>query len=91
MTLDEIQRIKKWHVAHRLDHPVEYHLWDLILTFWVMGLVGWLPGYVFEQWWLIPLSGIAMAAPTLYVGWRRKAHRARTLRCDWIRQVPLEG
>ena len=25
-----------------------------------------------------------MAAPTLYVAWRVKAHRARRLRCDWI-------
>ena len=42
MTLNELQRIKQWHVAHRADHPVEYHLWDAMLTLWVMGWVGFL-------------------------------------------------
>ena len=31
MTLQELQRIKQWHVAHRADHPLEYHLWDVCL------------------------------------------------------------
>jgi hypothetical protein len=25
MKLAELQRIGQWHVAHRADHPVEYH------------------------------------------------------------------
>ena len=41
--LTELQRIKKWHVAHRGEHPLEYHLWDTVLTLWLMGWVGWLP------------------------------------------------
>ena len=36
MTLNELQRIKQWHVAHKADHPLEYHLWDLVLTLWVL-------------------------------------------------------
>ena len=28
MTLEELQRIKQWHVDHKADHPLEYHLWD---------------------------------------------------------------
>ena len=48
MTLDELQRIKQWHVDHRSDHPVEYHLWDAMLTLWLMGWVGWLPAFAFE-------------------------------------------
>ena len=85
MTLNELQRIKKWHVAHRADHPVEYHLWDAILTLWVMGWVGFLPAYAFEQFWSIPLCALAVAAPSLYVAWRMKAHRKQKLRCDWLR------
>jgi hypothetical protein len=27
---------------------------------------------------------VAMSAPTMYVTWRTRAHRARRLRCDWI-------
>ncbi|MBI5279421.1 MAG: hypothetical protein HY854_23515 [Burkholderiales bacterium] len=84
MTLDELQRIKKWHVAHRSDHPVEYHLWDVMLTLWVMGWVGWLPAFAFEAVWAVPLCLLAMSSPTLYVSWRGRAHRAHKLRCDWI-------
>lgn len=85
MTLNELQRIKKWHVAHRADHPIEYHLWDAMLTLWVMGWVGFLPAYAFEQLWTVPLCALAVAAPSLYVGWRLKAHRKQKLRCDWLR------
>lgn len=83
MTLDQLQRIKKWHVAHRADHPVEYHIWDTLLTVWVMGWVGWLPAFAFDALWSFPLCAFAMAAPGLYVTWRLKAHRAGRLRCDW--------
>ena len=67
MTLNELQRIKQWHVAHRADHPIEYHLWDAILTLWVMGWVGFLPAYAFEQFWTLPLCALAIAAPGMYV------------------------
>jgi hypothetical protein len=85
MTLNELQRIKKWHVAHRQQHPVEYHLWDAMLTLWVMGWVGWLPAYAFEQFWTMPLCVLATAAPSMYVAWRNRAHRAQRVRCDWLR------
>lgn len=85
VTLDELQRIKKWHVAHRADHPVEYQLWDMMLTLWVVGWVGWLPAFVFEYLWTLPLCAAAMAAPSLYASWRLRAHRQQRLRCDWLR------
>ena len=84
MKLNELQRIKQWHVAHRQDHPLEYHLWDAMLTLWMMGWVGWLPAFAFDQLWSTPLCMLAMAAPSLYVTWRIRAHRASRLRCDWI-------
>ena len=84
MTLNELQRIKQWHVHHRGDHPVEYHLWDGMLTLWVMGWVGWLPAFAFDALWAMPLCMVAMFAPTLYVTWRVRAHQARRLRCDWL-------
>jgi hypothetical protein len=85
MTLSELQRIKQWHVDHRGDHPVEYHLWDAMLTLWVMGWVGWLPAMALDAVWAAPLCMAAVFAPTLYVTWRARAHRMRRLRCDWIR------
>lgn len=85
MTLDEIHRIKMWHVAHRRDHPVEYHLWDGILTIWLMGWVGWLPALAFGAVWAAPLLIAGNMAPSLYVAWRMRAHQRHRLRCDWAR------
>jgi hypothetical protein len=88
MTLDDLQHIKKWHMAHRLDHPVEYHAWDMMLTLWVIGWVGMLPAGAFGVLWTMPLCAVAAAAPTLYAAWRVKAHRQGRLRCDWIAAIP---
>ena len=85
MTLNELQRIKRWHVNHKHDHPLEYHLWDAVLTLWLMGWVGWVPAYAFDDMWAAPLCLAAMCAPSLYVRWRAGADAARKLRCDWLR------
>ncbi len=82
--LSEIQRIKRWHVAHRAEHPLEYHLWDAVLSVWVMGYVGWLPAMVLDAWWAIPLLLAAFMAPHLYIHFRSRAARAKRLRCDWL-------
>ena len=84
MDLEALQRIKRWYVSHQREHPVEYHAWDAMLTLWLMGWVGWIPAFTFDALWSAPLLALAMAAPTLYVTWRVKAHQARRLRCDWI-------
>lgn len=84
LTLAEMQRIKQWHVAHRDDHPLEYQLWDLLLSLWLMGWLGWLPALALDELWAWPLCLLAMAAPRLYVAWRRHAHRLHRLRCDWL-------
>ena len=84
MTLEELQRIKQWHVDHKADHPLEYHLWDAVLTFWLMGWVGWFPTYLFDQWWGAPLCCVGMLFPSLYVTWRGSEHRRHKLRCDWL-------
>lgn len=84
MTLAELQRIKQWHVENRAGHPLEYQLWDAMLTLWLMGWVGWLPAYAFDQLWSLPLCALGMFAPSLYVSCRSRAHRARKLRCDWL-------
>ena len=84
MSLNELHRIKQWHVAHRADHPLEYQLWDVVLTMWLMGWVGLLPAWAFEVPMALPLCFAATFTPRLYVGWRRKAHRACKLRCEWL-------
>ncbi len=88
LTLDDLQRIRCWHLAHRLDHPVEYQLWDSVLTCWVMAWVGWMPAYAFGALWALPLCALGVTAPYLYVGVRKRAHRAQRLRCDWLSTAP---
>lgn len=83
MTLAELQRIKQWHVAHRAGHPVEYHLWDAVLTLWLVGWIGWMPVLLFDALWSAPLCVLGMSLPSLYVHWRQRAHAARRVRCDW--------
>lgn len=84
MDLDTLQRIKRWHVRHQHQHPVECRAWDAMLTLWVVGWVGWIPAFTFDAVWAGPLLAFAMSAPTMYVALREKAHKARRLRCDWI-------
>lgn len=84
LNLSKLQRIKKWHVEHRAEHPLEYQLWDTMLILWVMGRVGWLPAYALDAPWAYPLCLLAMVAPNLYAMARAQAHRAHKIRCDWL-------
>lgn len=87
MQLAELQRIKQWQVDHRESHPLEYHLWDAVLTVWLMGWVGWLPALAFGALWATPLCVAGMLAPGLYEAWRLRLHRSRRLRCDWLSEA----
>ena len=84
MKLDELHRIKQWHLAHRHTHPVETRLWDMMLMLWVAGWIGWLPVFEFGALWTVPVCLLAICAPDLYTGWRARAHRLHRLRCDWL-------
>lgn len=84
VTLAELQRIKQWHVDHREERPLEYHLFDGVLTLWLMGWLGWLPSAVLQVVWAVPLCMAGMVLPHLYVRWRARAHAAQRLRCDWL-------
>ncbi|MFZ3128272.1 MAG: hypothetical protein WA136_09675 [Rhodoferax sp.] len=82
--LSELHRIRRWHVEHAQDHPLEYQLWDAVLTSWLMGWVGWLPTWALDAWWAAVPCVLGMLAPGLYVGWRARAHVRHRLRCDWL-------
>ncbi len=85
MSLDEIRRIRQWHVAHRRDRPFEYNLWDAILTLWILGWIGWLPAFVTgDALWFAPLGLMAHRLPDAYARWRARAHQSHRLRCDWL-------
>ena len=82
LTLAALQRIKQWHLAHRSDHPLEYQVWDTVLTLWVLGWVGWLPAFALDVYLAYPLCLLGMATPQLYVSWRASAHARGRLRCE---------
>ncbi|APW39110.1 hypothetical protein RD110_19410 [Rhodoferax koreense] len=84
VSLKELHRIKKWHVAHKAEHPLEYELLDLVLTLWLMGWVGWIPALMLHVLWTLPLCALAMLLPTGYVRLRARAHQRQRLRCDWL-------
>lgn len=86
MSLEELQRIKEWHVRHRRERSLECQAWDAMLTLWLVSWVGWIPAFAFHAFWAAPLLAAGMCAPSLYVAWRLKAHREGRLRCDWIRR-----
>jgi hypothetical protein len=84
VTLAQLQRIKQWREARHASHPQERRMWETVLTLWLMGWVGWLPAFEAEAYWAFPLCMLGIFSPALYVHWRRKAHAARRLRCDWL-------
>jgi hypothetical protein len=86
-TLARLQRIKKWHVSHKDDHPLEYQLWDAVLTLWVMGWTAWVPAFALDAPWAYPLCAMCIFLPGLYVRLRVSAHKAMRLRCDWADQA----
>jgi hypothetical protein len=86
-TIARLQRIKKWHVIHKDDYPLEYQIWDAILTFWVMGWIAWLPALTLDALWAFPFCVLCVCLPSLYVRLRLSAHQAMRLRCDWADQI----
>ncbi|MFC5521486.1 hypothetical protein [Polaromonas jejuensis] len=84
LTLAQLHRLKKWHESHERTQPVEFHVWECVLTVWVMGWIGWLPAFAFEAPWAYPLCLLGVLTPRLYVSWRARAHEAQRLRCDWL-------
>lgn len=84
MTLQQLATVKRWHQTHHRERSVEYQLWDLMLTFWVLGWIGLAPAAL-----LAPEPGLAACfllyfAPSLYVRLRARLHRQGKLRCDWL-------
>ena len=87
MTLKQLNAFKRWHVAHRNDHPVEYQFCDAVLSLWVAGWVGLLSAMILRALGLLPFLFAAAWAPDLYHALRRSLHHHGWLRCDWLAAV----
>jgi len=84
MTLQQFQELKVWHARQGNRHPVEKAIWDGVLTVWLMGWVGAPTAFLIHLGWAEAACISVLFLPSLYVSARRKLHRRRWLRCDWI-------
>jgi hypothetical protein len=84
LTLPQLKKLKEWHIAHQRTQPVEYEVWNAVLTVWLMGWIGFLPALAFDAAWALPLCVLGVLAPQLYVHARARAHADGRLRCDWL-------
>ncbi len=84
MTLRQMSLLKRWHLAHRDDAPIEYHAWDGVLTLWVLGWMGVPPALLLHWGWAVMSCVPLFFAPPIYVRLRARLHEGGRLRCDWI-------
>lgn len=84
MTLQQFQDLRRWHLREGRRHPVEHSLWDAVLTLWLLGWVGAPAALLLHLGWAEAACASALFLPGAYVALRRRLHRARRLRCDWI-------
>ena len=84
MTLDQLHTLKLWHQRHLREHPVEKQAWDLVLTLWLMGWVGGPAAFFIHAGWAAAGCVALLFLPGAYVALRRRLHRTRRLRCDWV-------
>jgi hypothetical protein len=84
MSLQELAILKRWHLLHRQNRPVEVRTWDMVLTAWLVGWLG-LPAELL-LWQLHGLAACTalLLAPRAYVWLRTRLHRSGRLRCDWL-------
>lgn len=40
VTIDNLHRLRLWHVQQRREKPREFQLFNTVLTVWMMGWVG---------------------------------------------------
>jgi len=84
MTLQQLNQLHRWHVAHRRDHPLENEVCHLVLTAWVLSWAA-LPALVLiDAPLLAPLSLAGWLAPDAYRSLRRRLAASGRLRCDWL-------
>jgi hypothetical protein len=84
MSLQELSQIKRWLRLHGNRHPLELHVWDLVLMCWVLGWVGVPTLLLLNLLDCLPLCLAASLLPTAYARARRRLHRQGRLRCDWL-------
>ncbi|MFN7723769.1 MAG: hypothetical protein ACK5QH_01730 [Rubrivivax sp.] len=84
MNVQQMSSLRAWHVRHRDTAPMEYHVWDAVLTVWLMAWMGLPAALLLLGPWAGAVCVPLMFLPGVYVAWRTRLHRRRWLRCDWL-------
>ena len=87
MNLEQLHDLKVWHQRHHREQPLEKHVWDLVLTFWLAGWIGGPAAFAIDASWALLLCGALLFLPNAYVALRRRLHRAGIVRCDWLQTL----
>jgi hypothetical protein len=84
MTLQQFHDLRVWHLRQGRRHPIEKHVWDAVLTIWLMGWVGVPTALLVDSGWAELGCLSVLFLPGCYVAARRRLHRTGRLRCDWM-------
>ena len=68
MKLVQFEKLKAWHQRHWREQPVEKHVWDMVLTFWLAGWVGFPSAFLVHAGWAEAMCVALLFLPGAYVG-----------------------
>ncbi len=51
MKLEQLHDLRLWHQRHVREQPLEKHVWDIVLTFWLAGWVGVPAAFLIHAGW----------------------------------------
>lgn len=84
MTLQQFQDLRVWHLRQGHRHPIERSLWETVVTVWLLGWIGTPTAFLLHLGWAEAACLGVLFLPGRYVALRRRLHRTRRLRCDWM-------
>jgi hypothetical protein len=82
MKLVQFENLRKWHQRHWRQQPVEKHVWDIVLTFWIVGWGGFPSAFILHARWAAAACVALFFLPGADGALRKRLLRAGILRCD---------
>jgi hypothetical protein len=83
MKVQQLASIAAWMNSHRHRQPMEYHIYTMVLTLWLMALIG-LPVSIALNPLLLFVCAAGVILPDAYFSLRARLHMRQKLRCDWL-------
>jgi hypothetical protein len=83
MKVQQLAAISNWMNSHRHRQPMEHHTYTVVLTLWLMAIIG-LPVSIALNPTLLLVCVAGVILPDAYFSLRARLHQRQTLRCDWL-------